>query len=64
MSQDWINRVLDDLIRDQPEGVDVNLIREVNDFLRKEDGFADKVITSVDRDTGEMIILNYGKHTR
>ena len=45
-------------------GVDVNLIREVNDFLRKEDGFADKVITSVDRDTGEMIILNYGKHTR
>jgi hypothetical protein len=60
MSEQWINRVLDD----KPEGVDVNLIKEIVDYLESAKGSADKVITSVDKKTGEMIILNFGKHTR
>jgi hypothetical protein len=64
MSEQWINRVLDDLVDDKPEGVDVNLIEEIVDYLESAKGSADKVITSVDKKTGEMIIFNYGKHTR
>jgi hypothetical protein len=62
MSRNWINRVFDDLIKEEPDNVDVDLIEEIVGYLGTKNGSADKVITSLDKKTGEVIILNYGVH--
>jgi len=49
MSRNWINRVFDDLIKEEPDNVDVDLIEEIVGYLGTKNGSADKVITSVDK---------------
>jgi len=59
MSADWINDVLDALAMLNPESE--ILVDELEDFLKAE-GAIRKIIVSVDTSTGEVIVLNYGKH--
>ena len=54
MSQEWINAVLNDLVKPPRNRPD---IQEVIDFLDSSNGNAEKLITAVDKQTGEVIIL-------
>lgn len=58
MDQAWINQVIEDLIAF--EGDDFEKL----DFLDVQNNFLTKVITAVDKRSGEIIVLNNGIHKK
>ena len=60
MSDSWIKAVLDDLLEEGGESE--TIAREILKFIKNK-GDVSKVITAVDKSTGEINIVNYGTYT-